>query len=135
MTDNGAEQLIRQAIGGNGAAMTSIRARLAMTDDPVLLVLAVVLTAIPDGGLLLDRAAAAASTRENRQLVAIARAHLASDGELVDALARDHLVDFPGSYLVAWVASGAHVAGGGPGRDAPAISDYVEGPRRSSDLG
>ena len=113
MTDKGAEQLIRQAIGGNGAAMTSIRAQVARTDDPVLLVLAALLTVLPDGRLLLDRAAAAASNREDRQLVAIARAHLASDGQLVDALARDHLVDFPGSYLVAWLASGAHVAGGG----------------------
>ena len=117
MTDNGAEQLIRQAIGGNDAAMTSIRARVARTDDPVLLVLAALLTALPDGRLLLDRAAAAASNREDRQLVAIARAHLASDGELVDALARDHLVDFPGSYLVAWVASGAHIGGGPVGRE------------------
>jgi len=113
MTDEGAEQLIRQAIGGDGAAMASIRALVARTEDPVLLVLAALLAMLPDGRLLLDRAAAAASNRENRQLVAIARAHLASDGELVDALARDHLVDFPGSYLVAWVASGAHLAGGG----------------------
>ena len=115
MTDPGAEQLIRQAIGGDGAAMTSIRSLVARTDDPVVLVLAALLMALPDGRLLLDRAAAAASNRENRQLVAIARAHLASDGELVDALARDHLVDFPGSYLVAWVAAGAQIAGGGSG--------------------
>jgi hypothetical protein len=113
MTDQGAELLIRQAIGGNGAAMTSILAQVAMTDDPLLLVLAALLLAVPDGRLLLDRAASAASNREDRQLVAIARAHLASDDELVDALAQDHLVDFPGSYLVAWVASGAHIAGGG----------------------
>ena len=79
----------------------------------MLLVIAALLPALPDGRLLLDRAAAAASNREDRQLVAIARAHLAGDGELVDALSRDHLVDFPGSYLVAWVASGAHIAGGG----------------------
>ena len=116
MTDQRAEQLIRQAIGGNGAAMTSIRAQVARTDDPVLLVLAALLTVLPDGRLLLDRAAAAASNREDRQLVAIARAHLASDGLLVDALSRDHLVDFPGSYLVAWLASGAHLADGQVGR-------------------
>jgi hypothetical protein len=115
MTDTGAEQLIRQAIGGDGAAMTSIRARVAKTNDPLLLVLAALLTALPEGRLLLDRAAVAASNREDRQLVAIARAHLASDGELVDALARDHLVDCPGSDLVAWLASGAHIAGGGQG--------------------
>jgi hypothetical protein len=33
------------------------------------------------------------------------------DRDLVDALARDHLTDFPGSYLVAWVASGAQATG------------------------
>jgi hypothetical protein len=60
-----------------------------------------------DSGPLLDRAGAAASHREDRQLVVIARAHLGGDRDLVDALARDHLTDFPGSYLVAWVASGA----------------------------
>jgi hypothetical protein len=112
MTDHGAEQLIRRAIGGNDAALTSIRAQVTRTNEPVLLVLAALLAVRPDGRVLLDRAAAAASNREDRQLVAIARAHLASDGELVDALSRDHLVDFPGSYLVAWLASGAHIADG-----------------------
>lgn len=113
MNDHGAERLIRQAIGGSGAALTAICAQVAKTDDPVVLVLAALFAAVPDGRLLLNRADAAASNRENRQLVAIARAHVARDGELVDALARDHLVDFPGSYVVAWVASGAHLASGG----------------------
>jgi hypothetical protein len=39
--------------------------------------------------------------------VEIARAHLAQESELVDALARDHLVDYPDSLFVAWIASGA----------------------------
>jgi hypothetical protein len=107
MTDQRAEQLIREAIGGNGDAMTRIRADVPATEDPVLLVLAALLGVLPDVPTLVDRAAAAASTREDRQLVAIARAHLARNAELVDALARDHLVDFPGSYLVSWLASGA----------------------------
>ena len=38
-------------------------------------------------------------------MVAIARAWLAGDDELVDALARDHLVDHPDSYVVSWIAS------------------------------
>ena len=116
MTDQGAEQLIREAIGGNGDAMTRIRADVPATGDPVLLVLAALLGVQPDVRTFVDRAAAAASTREERQLVAITRAHLAHDRELVDALARDHLVDFPGSYLVAWVASGAGKAGDGEAR-------------------
>ena len=54
-----------------------------------------------------DDAAVAASTRD-RQLVAIAAAHRRGDGELVDALARDHLVDHPDSVLVAWMAGSHH---------------------------
>jgi hypothetical protein len=113
MTDEGAELLIRQAIGGNSDAMVWIEAHVDVTEDPVLLVMAALLACLPDVAKVLDRATAAASHREDRQLVAIARAHLAGDRELVDALARDHLADFPGNYLVAWVASGADVASGG----------------------
>jgi len=113
MTDEEAELRIQQAIGGNSDAVAWIGAQVDVTDDPMLLVMAALLACVPEVPKLLERAAAAASYREDRQLVAIARAHLAGAGELVDALARDHLVDFPGSYLVAWVASGADVAGGG----------------------
>jgi hypothetical protein len=108
MTNQAAEVLIRQAIGGNGEAAAWIAGQVDVTDEPTLLVMAALLGCLPG---LLQRAGAAASSREDRQLVVIAGAHLAGDGELVDALARDHLVDFPGSYLVAWVASGAQVAG------------------------
>jgi len=48
-----------------------------------------------------------AVTTRNRQVVAIARAHLAGDRELVDALARDHLADHPTTLLVSWMASDA----------------------------
>jgi hypothetical protein len=122
MTDEGAELVIRQAIGGDRDAIAWIRAQVNESDDPTLLVMAALLACVPDVPRLpdvpqlLDRAAAAASQREDRQLVTIARAHLAGDRALVDALARDHLVDFPGSYLVAWVASGARVAGRGRAR-------------------
>ena len=37
--------------------------------------------------------------------MAIASAHLAGDRDRVDALARDHLVDYPDSILVAWIAA------------------------------
>ena len=43
------------------------------------------------------------TTRE-RQTVAIAAAHLRGDRDLVDALARDHLIEHPDSVLVAWIA-------------------------------
>ncbi len=110
MTDEGTELLIRQAIGGNSDAAGWIGAQVDVTDEPALLVMAALLAGLPG---LLQRAGAAASTREDRQLVVIARAHLDGHHELVDALARDHLVDFPGSYLVAWIASGAQPAHGG----------------------
>jgi hypothetical protein len=65
------------------------------SDDPTALVAA---------ALLLERAAQVANTPRERQLVAIAEAHLRGERDLVDALARDHLVDYPDSVLVAWIA-------------------------------
>jgi hypothetical protein len=50
------------------------------------------------------RAKVRAATTRDRQLVAIATAHLRGDRDLVDALARDHLVDHPDNVLVAWIA-------------------------------
>jgi hypothetical protein len=105
------EQLTRQAIGGSPDARSRVAAAVEASQDPALLVLAALLGAARDGVGLLDRAAAVSSHREDRQLVAIAQAHLDGDRDLVDALARDHLTDFPGSYLVAWVAAGAQAAG------------------------
>src|SRR4051812_23223221 len=116
MDDEAAEQLIQRAIGGNGDALARIAAEVPTTRDPLMLVLGALLGVPLDAATLLDRATGATCNREQRQLVAIARAQLAGDTELVDALARDHLVDFPGSYLVAWVASGAQVAGQGQAR-------------------
>jgi hypothetical protein len=103
--------LARRAIGGDPAAAAWVTARADVTDDPSLIALAVLLGSPPDR---LALAAAVATTRRDRQTVAIARAHLAGDRELVDALARDHLVDFPDSYLVAWIASGAVVTASKP---------------------
>jgi hypothetical protein len=57
-----------------------------------------------DGTALLVRAGELAATSRDRQLVAIAGAHLRGERELVDALARDHLVDHPDNVLVAWIA-------------------------------
>jgi hypothetical protein len=65
------------------------------SDDPQVLVAAA----------LLARANAAATTSRERQLVAIAAAHLRGERDRVDALARDHLADHPGDFLVAWIAA------------------------------
>ena len=57
---------------------------------------------------LLRRAAAWRTTTRDRQVVAIAAAHLAGDADRVDALARDHLADHPDSVLVAWITADTH---------------------------
>ena len=62
----------------------------------------------PDGAGLMARAGGIAATTRDRQLVAIAGAHLRGERDLVDALARDHLVDHPDSVLVAWIAGASH---------------------------
>ena len=62
----------------------------------------------PDSGRLLARAASLAATTRDRQLVAIADAHRRGERDVVDALARDHLVDHPDSVLAAWIADLSH---------------------------
>ena len=47
-------------------------------------------------------------TTRDRQLVAIAAAHLDGDHDRVHTLARDHLADHPDHLLVAWIAATAH---------------------------
>ena len=53
----------------------------------------------------LARAAKNAATTRDRQLVALATAHLDDDADLLDALVRDHLSDHPDNILAAWIAS------------------------------
>jgi len=62
----------------------------------------------PDSELLLERAAAVATTTRDRQLVAIAAAHLRGEPDVIDALTRDHLVNHPNSVLAAWIADVSH---------------------------
>jgi len=107
MTNADADRLIRQFIGGDAAAIARIVERAPTSDEPILLVAAALIDpAAPD---LLARATALAANTRDRQLVAIAAAHLASDNDRVDALARDHLVDYPDSILVAWIAAAGPV--------------------------
>jgi hypothetical protein len=106
MTEIGVEAMIRSAIGGDQDAMSWVVAQADTIDDAVLLAMAALLERLP---ARLDRAAFLAATSRDRQVVAIARAHLKKENELVDALARDHLVDYPDSLIVAWIASDAVV--------------------------
>jgi hypothetical protein len=100
------EQLIHQLVVGDAAAIAAIVEASRTSDDPMILVAAALFA--PDGDDLLAQAGQVATTTRDRQLVAIATAHLAGQDELVDALARDHLVDHPDSFLVAWIASASH---------------------------
>ena len=102
MTDNGVASMIRQAIGGNASAISWVMAHADTIEDAVVIAMAALLERHASR---LDRARAVAATSRDRQVVAIARAHLEGQGELVDALARDHLVDYPDSLIVAWIAS------------------------------
>ena len=104
MSDDGVDIVIRQAIGGDVDAISWIAAQADTIDDAVLLVMAAVLERHPGR---LDRARTVAASSRDRQVVAIARAHLDGERELVDALARDHLVDYPDSLIVSWIASDA----------------------------
>ncbi len=99
-------QLFRRLIVGDDAAISAIAAESRTSEDPLILVAAALFAA--DGGALLARAAGNATTTRDRQLVAIATAHSRGERELVDALARDHLVDHPDSVLVAWIADASH---------------------------
>jgi hypothetical protein len=100
------EELIHQLVVGDAAAIAAIVAASRTSDDPLILVAAGLFA--PDGDGLIARAGGKAATTRDRQLVAIAAAHLRGERKLVDALARDHLVDHPDSVLVAWIAGASH---------------------------
>jgi hypothetical protein len=91
---------------GDDAAITSIVEASQTSDDPLILVAAALFA--PHGDRLLVRAETLATTTRDRQLVAIAAAHHRGDRELVNALARDHLVDHPDNVLVALIADASH---------------------------
>jgi hypothetical protein len=113
MTGRGVDTAVRRAIGGDAAAVSWIVTHADTSDDALVITMAALLERQPDR---LRRADTVAATTRDRQVVAIARAHLAGDSELVDALARDHLTSFPDTLLVAWIASEALARPGPPGR-------------------
>jgi hypothetical protein len=98
------DDAIRRAIGGDAEAVAWIIAHVDTTEAALVLVMAALHERDP---IRLDRARSLAVTSRDRQVVEIARAHLDGRCELVDALARDHLVDHPDSLIVAWIASDA----------------------------
>lgn len=103
MTEDGVATTIRMAIGGDADASAWLVEHADGSDDPRVVTMAAVIERRPSS---LARAQSIATTVRNRQVVAIALAHLSDEHDLVDALARDHLVDHPDSLIVAWIASG-----------------------------
>ena len=108
MTPEDGHILIRQLISGDPAAASQILAQATTSTEPLVLTAAALLE--PDTPSLLQRATATAITTRDRQLAALAAAHIAGDHDLVSALAREHLLDHPDSVLAAWIASGATTA-------------------------
>jgi len=98
--------LVRRLAVGDDAAVAAIVAAARTSDDPLVLVAAALFGA--DGDALLARAGVVAATTRDRHELAVAAAHRRGDRRLVDALARDHLVDHPDSVLVAWIAGASH---------------------------
>ncbi len=108
------EALLRRLIGGDDSAPAAILDLAQTSKAPRLLVAAALVADDPQP--YLTRAATSATATRDRQLVALATAHVNDDADLLDALARDHLSDHPDSVLAAWIA-GQHAPTGVPQPD------------------
>jgi hypothetical protein len=97
------ENLVRRLVGGDSTVAPELL-DLARTDSSPILLVAAALVADAPGDLLARAAGAAATTRE-RQLVAIATAHLDGDEDRLDGFVRDHLAEHPDNVFVAWIAA------------------------------
>jgi len=100
-SDPGTDPLLRRVVGGDAEAAEQV-VRLARTSQssPVLVAAAV----LTGSTACLERAHAAATTTRDRQLAALAQAHLDGDADRLGALVRDHLVEHPDHLLAAWIA-------------------------------
>ena len=103
MDPTSTDQLVRRLIAGDPAAMVVLVDRSTASDDPTVLVAAALVG--PGWQLLLQRAAASARDAADRQVVAIAAAHLRGETDRALVLARDHLAEHPSSLLVAHIAA------------------------------
>ena len=95
--------LIRGLIAGDATAIELVLAEADGGTQPAVLVAAALV--VPGWRDLLDRALAAADSDRDRQLVAIAGAHLQGDADRARLLARDHLAAHPDSLLAAHIAA------------------------------
>jgi hypothetical protein len=96
--------LLRRLIGEDPRAAVEILDLAPDSTSTPLLVAAAIVGRNPE---LLMRAAQHAATTRDRQLVALADAHLRADAELLDALVRDHLSEHPDNLLASWIAGRA----------------------------
>jgi hypothetical protein len=96
--------LLRRLIGEDPEAPVEILGLAPDSTSTPLLVAAAIVASDPE---LLARAGEHAGTTRDRQLVALADAHLRADAELLDALVRDHLCEHPDNLLAAWIAGQA----------------------------
>jgi hypothetical protein len=97
------EQLIRGLVAGSADGIDALREAACTSRDPAVLVAAALST--PGRPDLLARAAASATLGRDRQVVAVATAHLDGDHDRALLLARDHLAAHPDSLLVAHIAA------------------------------
>jgi len=93
--------LLRRLIGGLAGADARVLERASTSSSAPLLVAAALLS---DDSALLARALRHATTTRDRQLVALAGAHLRGDVDLLDLLVREHLTEHPDNLLAAWIA-------------------------------
>jgi len=100
------DAVIHQLAVGDAAAIAEIVEEARTSDDLTTVVAAALFTPTHDD--LMARATTLAITARDRQLVAIAAAHLRGDPDRVEDLARDHLADHPDSVLVAWITATAN---------------------------
>jgi molybdopterin-guanine dinucleotide biosynthesis protein A len=96
-------QLIRDLIAESDGSIGALREAARTSQDPAVLVAAALTT--PARAELLARAAAVATRTRDRQLVAVAAAHLLGEHDRTLLLARDHLAAHPDSLLVAHIAA------------------------------
>jgi hypothetical protein len=93
--------LIHRLIGDHPDAPSEILERTENSTSTPLLVAAALLAADLN---ILTRAAQHATTTRDRELVALAEAHLRGDADLLHVLVRDHLSEHPDNLLAAWIA-------------------------------
>jgi hypothetical protein len=93
--------LLNRLIGGDPRAANEVLALAPSSASASLLVAAAL---VSRDRSRLDRAMPLATTVRERQLVALADAHLRGDSDLLDVLVRDHLAEHPDHLLAAWIA-------------------------------